>query len=119
MTTNLVPIKKGDLVPYENEPLLIGEIRTFSTRSEIKEHLPDICGKALARAWHDKEYYNRLNLNIYETFKSGGIILPKEYELVFEHKNNTRASISIFEKQRNSKFKVRVCSLSLTMMAKR
>lgn len=116
--TALITTKKGSLIPYE-QPLLIGEVRTFTTRAEIKEHLPDICGKALARAWYDDHYYNRLKNDVHQTFEDGGIILPSEYQLVFEHNSNTRASITIFEKTANTRFKIRVCSLSLTMIAKR
>lgn len=116
--TALVISKKGPLIPYE-QPLLIGEIRTFTTREEIKEHLPDICGKALARAWYDEHYYNRLKNDVHQTFEDGGILLPSEYQLVFDHNSNTRASITIFEKSANARFKVRVCSLSLTMIARR
>lgn len=116
--TALITTKRGSLVPYE-QPLLIGEIRTFTTRSEIKEHLPDICGKALARAWFDKHYYNRLKNDVHQTFEDGGIILPDEYQLVFKHNSNTRASISIYEKSTSSEFKIKICSLSLTMIASR
>ncbi len=116
--TALVTTKRGPLVPYE-QPLLIGQIRTFTTRAEIKEHLPDICGKALARAWFDEHYYNRLKDDVHQTFADGGIILPDEYELVFEHTSHSRASITIFEKTANNRFKIRVCSLSLSMIARR
>lgn len=118
MSTSIVPVKKGRLVKYE-EPPIIGEIRSFTTREEVRQNLPDICGKVLARAWHDKDYYNRLTDDVHQVFYDGGVILPDEFKLVFEHTSNNRASITIYEQQNGSKFKFRVCSLCLTMIARR
>ena len=66
-----------------------------------------------------RDSYNRLKNDVHQTFEDGGILLPSEYQLVFDHNSNTRASITIFEKSANARFKVRVCSLSLTMIARR
>ena len=77
----LVPVKKGALVPYKNKKqtvqpfLLVEERKEFKTREEIKRYLPDICGLALARSWHDKDYMHRLETDIYNTFKEGGVLL--------------------------------------------
>ena len=77
-----------------------------------------ISGKVL-NYWHDKAYYKRLSNDVHQVFYDGGVILPDEFKLVFEHTSNNRASITIYEQQNDSKFKFRVCSLCVTMIARR
>ena len=122
----LVPVKKGALVPYKNKKptevqpfLLVEERKVFETREEIKRYLPDICGLALARSWHDKAYMHKLETDIYNTFKEGGVILPEDTLLQFEKTSGQRAKITVYEQSPHSKFKLKVCSLSLNMIAQR
>ena len=121
----LVPVKKGALVPIKQNKqpvtpfLLVTEKTEFKTREEVKRRLPDICGIALARSWHDKEYHNKLKTDIYNTFKEGGVILPDSMVLEFEKTSGQRAKITVYEIMSESNFKIKVCSLSLNMIAQR
>ena len=71
-----------DIVPYENKEIqvfsLVETPIKFTTREEVKKHLPDICGNVLARAWHDKEYERMLQDDLWGTFVNGGV-LPVSY----------------------------------------
>jgi len=45
--------------------------------------------------------------------------LPEEYDCVYEKTGSKRAKIVVYEQQPGSKFKLRVCGFTLTMMATR
>ena len=115
MTTSLVPYKSKDLQVHS----LVDTPIKFTTREQVKKHLPDICGKVLARAWYDKEYEKMLQDNLWITFQSGGVLLHDAFKLEYDKTSGNRAKITIYEQQDNSKFKFKVCSLTLTMMAQR
>ena len=114
--TALVPVKKGSIVVYEEK--MFDDV-IYATREEVKKHLPDICGKMLAKSWHDEEFAERLASDINKTFRDNGIILPDIFRLEYEKTSGQRAKISIYEQVEKTKFKLRVCSLTLTMMAMR
>lgn len=116
----LVPVNKGALVKYK-EPIfqLVDTETVFATREEVRRHLPDICGNVLAKAWIDKDYEKKLQNDIDKTFRDGGVVLPNEFRLVYEKTSGQRAKISIYEQHENTKFKFKVCSLTLNMMAQR
>ena len=116
----LVPVKKGELVKYEEKPYkLVDKETVFATREEVRDHLPDICGNVLAKAWIDKDFEKRLSEDIDKTFRLGGVILPSEFRLEYNKTSGQRAKIEIYEQFENTKFKIKVCSLTLTMMAQR
>ena len=48
-----------------------------------------------------------------------GVILHDAFKLEYDKTSGNRAKITIYEQQGNSKFKFKVCSLTLTMMAQR
>ena len=56
MTTSIVPYESKEVQVYS----LVDTPVKFTTREEVKKHLPDICGNVLARAWHDKNYEKML-----------------------------------------------------------
>ena len=83
---------------------------SFTTREEV--------GKALARAWFDEHYYNRLTDDVHQVFGDGGVNIQMNLNWCLNIGNN-RASITIYEQQNGSNFRIRVCSLLLTMIARR
>ena len=119
--SNLVPVAKGALVKYKQPTFkLVDTTTVFATREEVKRHLPDICGHVLAKAWHDKEYEKLLIDDIDKTFRDGGVVLPSEFRLVYDKPSGQRAKISIYEQhEANKNFKIKVCSLTLNMLAQR
>ena len=57
----------NDLVLYDtkaivefNDPFIVKEKTIFKNRDEVKEQLPDICSRALARAWIDERWKQEL-----------------------------------------------------------
>ena len=115
MTTSLVPYKNQAVQVYG----LVDEPVTFDTREQVKKYLPDISGNVLARAWIDKEYEKMLQDDLWGTFATGGVILHDAFKLEYDKTSGNRAKITIYEQQGNSKFKFKICSLTLTMMAQR
>jgi hypothetical protein len=115
MTTSLVPYKNTKVQVYS----LVDKPISFDTREQVRHQLPDICGNVLARAWIDKEYEKMLQDDLWGTFASGGVILHDDFKLEYNKTSGNRAKITIYEQHENSKFKFKVCSLTLTMMAQR
>lgn len=115
MSTNIIPFKPKELVEYEFR-LSDNEIN-FMDRDSVKALLPDILSRVLARSWIDAEYRERLEKDVKQTLAKGGIYLPDDYECQYIKTSGQRARISIFEVSGN--LKVKVCSLSLTMVATR
>jgi hypothetical protein len=52
-------------------------------------------------------------------FRTQGITLPDNMTITFDHSGKNRPKLIVYETNPNSKFKVRVCALTLTMMAQR
>lgn len=115
MSTNIIPFKPKEIVEYEFR-LSDAEIN-FMDRASVKAHLPDILSRVLARSWIDTEYRDLVEKDVKKTLEKGGIYLPDDYECQYVKTSGQRARISIFEV--NGNFKVKVCSLSLTMVATR
>ena len=119
-STDLVLSKqdKHALVLYDDPFSLVDETITFTNREDVQKSLPDICSRALARAWIDKGYYNMLAHDPIATFRTQGVYLPDNMTIQFDHSGKNRPKLIVYE-QATSKFKVRVCALTLTMMAQR
>ena len=120
-STDLVLSKedKHALVLYQDPFSIVDENVTFTTREEVAKNLPDICSKALARAWIDKGFYNLLSQDPISVFRTQGVTLPDNMTIKFDHSGKNRPKLIVYETNPNSKFKVRVCALTLTMMAQR
>ena len=120
-STDLVLSKedKHALVLYQDPFSIVDENVTFTTREEVAKHLPDICSKALARAWIDKGFYNLLSQDPVAVFRTQGVTIPDNMTITFDHSGKNRPKLIVYETNPNSKFKVRVCALTLTMMAQR
>ena len=119
LSNQIVPYEQRAVIVYKDPWQIMPESKTFDNRTEIKQELPAICGRVLARAWIDEPFAQKLEDNINETFREIGVFLPSEYALSYDLKNGQRAKITIFEQAHGSKFKLKVCSLTLTMMAQR
>jgi hypothetical protein len=120
-TTDLVLTKqdKHALILYQDPFSLVDENITFTTREEVAKNLPDICSRALARSWIDKGFYDMLSQDPIAVFRTQGITLPDNMTITFDHSGKNRPKLIVYETNPNSKFKVRVCALTLTMMAQR
>ena len=114
---------KGDLVVKPDnvlglEQLVDGSLH-FTSREEVKERLPDILGRALARIWIDKDFNKRFSKDPQGTLETHGIFLPENTIIEFQKQDTTRPRIVVYEKKPNSNFKLRIFYLQLVMMAGR
>ena len=121
----LVPIKKV-LPPAVNmakditEPfqLVNGKLR-LESREDVRNLLPDILGKVLARVWLDPNFHREFSQDPQKTLESNSVFLPENMSLEFQKQNTDRPRIVVFEQKPGSKFKLRVFYLQLVMMAGR
>ena len=122
--TSLVPVsKKLPAVRNTNEveasfSLYEGE-RHFKDREDVRQHLPDILGKALARTWIDADFHRAFDLDPVSTLEAHGVFIPNNMSIEFQRKTADRPRIVVYEKNPESKFKARVLYLQLVMMAGR
>ena len=120
--TSLVPVNKK--LPAVHKAgtvtsafsLYEGE-RHFTDREDVRQHLPDILGKALARTWIDTEFHKAFDQDPTGTLESHGIFIPSTMSIEFQRKTSDRPRIVVYEQNPNSKFKARVLYLQLVMMA--
>jgi len=117
LETALVKYKPKLPVEYVYAFKLVNEDIQLNTRAEIKQQLPDILGRALARSWVDDEYKQQLQDCVHTTLSKGGVNIPADYICEYETTNGQRAKIVVFEQK--GRLKLRVCGLSLTMIATR
>jgi hypothetical protein len=93
--------------------------RHFTDREDVREFLPDILGKALARTWIDADFRTAFDNDPCGTLESHGVFLPENMLIEFQRQNADRPRIVVYEQRPNSKFKARVLYLQLVMMAGR
>ena len=122
----LVPIKKilPPAVRQKNDQSskpfqLVKESLKLESREEVKDFLPDILGKVLARVWLDQAFHRDFSQDPQKTLERNGVYLPENMSLEFQKQNTDRPRIVVFEKKPGSKFKLRVFYLQLVMMAGR
>ena len=121
----LVPIKKvlppsikereASVKPFE---LVNGSVK-LKSRDDVRNLLPDILGKVLARVWLDSNFHKEFSQNPQKTLESNGVYLPENMSIEFQKQNTDRPRIVVFEQKPGSKFKLRVFYLQLVMMAGR
>ena len=121
----LVPIKKvlppavrkekNVTKPFE---LVTGNL-TLHSREEVRNLLPDILGKVLARVWLDSNFHTEFSRNPQRTLEINGVFLPDNMTIEFQKQNTDRPRIVVFEQKPGSNFKLRVFYLQLVMMAGR
>ena len=121
----LVPVKKvlppavkgakGTSKPFE---LVNGNLK-LTSREDVRNILPDILGKVLARVWLDSSFHREFSQDPQKTLEINGVFLPENMSIEFQKQNTDRPRIVVFEQKPNSKFKLRVFYLQLVMMAGR
>ena len=122
----LVPIKKV-LPPAVNEKAksytepfqLVNKSVRLGSREEVRNLLPDILGKVLARVWLDSSFHHDFSRDPQKTLEKNGVFLPENMSIEFQKQNTDRPRIVVFEQKPGSKFKLRVFYLQLVMMAGR
>ena len=96
------------------------EDQTFlEDKDQVRKYLPDILGRVLACIWIDQEFHHSFANDPKSTLEKNGVFLPTDIFLDFEKPNTDRPKIVVYEKKKNSKFKLRVMYLQLVMMAGR
>jgi hypothetical protein len=98
--------------------LVSGNIH-FETKEEVRNLLPDILGKVLARVWIDPIFHRSFSKDPQSTLEKGGVFLPETMSVEFQKANSDRPRIVVYERRENSKFRLRVLYLQLVMMAGR
>jgi hypothetical protein len=122
--TSLVPVSKKLPAVRKDAPgaspfSLYEGVRHFADREEVRQFLPDILGKALARTWIDPEFHNAFDTDPVATLEAHGVFIPSTMSIEFQRKTSDRPRIVVYEQNPNSKFKARVLYLQLVMMAGR
>ncbi len=121
----LVPLKNGNLpaVVKKKRELptlsLVREELYLADRQAVREQLPDILGRVLARIWIDEKFNHDFSMNPRGTLESNGVFLPETMDVEFQKPNSSRPRIVVYEKSRESKFRTRIFYLQLVMMAGR
>ena len=108
--------RNTDVVP--DFSLYDGE-KHFTDRDDVRQYLPDILGRALARTWIDPEFRNSFENDPSGSLAQHGVFMPETMSIEFQRKSADRPRIVVFEQRPNSKFKARVLYLQLVMMAGR
>ena len=98
---------------------LVDKDLILKNRQEVKKYLPDILGRVLARIWIDKSFKESFKSNPRQVLNDNGVFLPDDMILEFQKPNSDRPKIIVYEKKKNSNFKVRVVQLQLVMLAGR
>ena len=113
-----LPIK-FDPSNVNNALELVDKDLILKNREEVKKYLPDILGRVLARIWIDKSFKENFKSNPRQVLNDNGVFLPDDMILEFQKPNSDRPKIIVYEKKKNSNFKVRVVQLQLVMLAGR
>ena len=105
----------SDDTPLEivNRPLQI------HNREEVRQYLPDILGRVLARVWIDKEFHDQFSNSPQDTLEEHGVFLPDNMSIEYQRGNTDRPRIVVYERPFGSRFKLRIFYLQLVMMAGR
>ena len=85
--------------------------------NEVKNRLPVILGKILALCWVNEDFQTLFLENPSACLDKLGIETPEDVSVAAQTTNTKRPSIIVFEKRPGSNFKLRMFSLSLTLMA--
>ena len=121
----LVPLKNGNLpavvkIKRELPTLsLVSEELYLADRQAVREQLPDILGRVLARIWIDEKFNYDFSMNPRGALEANGVFLPETMDVEFQKPNSSRPRIVVYEKRRESKFRTRIFYLQLVMMAGR
>ncbi len=114
-TSTDVATRNGQRHPAQM--LLAGEDITLHNREEVRKRLPDILGRALARAWLDDVFQSHFMTNPLQALAESGVHLPDTMLIEVTKSMADRPKIVVYEQQAGSKFKSRVLYLQLVMVA--
>ena len=121
----------NSLVPYgEEEPLapvqgdgpplqIVSRPLQIHNREEVRQYLPDILGRVLARVWIDSAFQAEFSQAPQETLEEHGVFLPDNMSIEYQRGNTDRPRIVVYERPFGSRFKLRIFYLQLVMMAGR
>ena len=98
---------------------LVDDKTILEDKEEVRTKLPDILGRVLACIWIDPEFYHSFANDPKSTLEKNGVFLPQDIFLDFEKPRADRPKVVVYEKKKDSKFKLRVLYLQLVMMAGR
>lgn len=94
---------------------IIGE--SLADVDAVKNRLPVILGKILALCWIREEFQALFLAEPAACLEKLGVKTPEDVIVSAQTTNTKRPSIIVFEKRQGSNFKLRLFSLSLTLMA--
>ena len=89
----------------------------LTNREEVRNRLPDILGRALARAWLDLQFEKDFMTDPLRALAESGVHLPSTMLVEVSKTTANRPNIVVYEQQQGSKFKSRVLYLQLVMVA--
>ena len=89
----------------------------LANREEVRNQLPDILGRALARAWLDDQFEREFTVDPLKALADGGVHLPSTMFIEVSKTTANRPKLVVYERQHGSKFKSRVFYLKLVMQA--
>lgn len=121
----LVPLNNGNLpaVIKKSRDIsalsLVSEELFLADRQAVREQLPDILGRVLARIWIDENFHKSFAKDPNGTLQVNGVFLPETMDVEFQKPNSSRPRIVVYEKSEKSKFRIRIFYLQLVMMAGR
>jgi len=121
----LVPLKNGNLpaVISKKQNLsalsLVNDELYLKDKQAVREQLPDILGRVLARIWIDQMFHRSFSEDPAGTLQANGVFLPETMDIEFQKPNSSRPRIVVYERSENSKFRSRIFYLQLVMMAGR
>ena len=121
----LVPVKNGTLpavIKKTNDVSalsLVNEEVYLADKQAVREQLPDILGRVLARIWIDSKFNRSFSEDPRGTLQSNGVFMPESMDVEFQKPDSSRPRIVVYEKRANSKFRSRIFYLQLVMMAGR
>tara|TARA_B100001093_G_scaffold499779_1_gene549419 strand:- start:1628 stop:2017 length:390 start_codon:yes stop_codon:yes gene_type:complete len=121
----LVPVKNGNLpavikkIKDVSSLSLVNENVYLADKKAVREQLPDILGRVLARIWIDQKFHRSFSEDPQGTLQLNGVFLPESMDVEFQKPDSSRPRIVVYERRANSKFRTRIFYLQLVMMAGR
>ena len=95
------------------------EEENLSSVEAVKEQLPAIMGKIMALCWVNDKFEKYFVANPATCLDQLGISLPASIVITPQKSKANLPSITVYEQREGSRFKNRLFSLSLTLMATR
>lgn len=98
---------------------LVDDTLHLKDKEQVRKYLPDILGRVLACIWIDQEFHMSFANNPKGTLEKYDVHIPSDMFIDFESSKSDRPKVIVYEKKKDSKFKLRVMYLQLVMMAGR